>query len=190
MVERSGRLVTCATRSTVDALSLMSVESGMVSGDWMLSQGLTDFERLWALKTAMNHWPGTRTLEVTLRLLDGRSESPGESRGRYLFWWLGLPKPELQYEVVDAAGRLVAINDFAWPDRNIYGEFDGKVKYGRLLEPGQDPGEVVFAEKRREDEIRRVTGGTVVRWVWSELHSASAPTRQLLQLVRQSASAG
>ena len=135
----------------------MSVESGMVSGDRMLSQGLTDFERLWALKTAMNHWPGTRTLEVTLRLLDGRSESPGESRGRYLFRWLGLPKPELQYEVVDAAGRLVAINDFAWPDRNIYGEFDGKVNTADCCEPGQDPGEVVFAEKRREDEIRRVT---------------------------------
>jgi hypothetical protein len=187
VVERAGRFVTCPTRSTVDGLSLMTVESGMVSGDWMLHRGLTDFDRLWALKTEMNQWPDTRTLEITLRLLDGRSESPGESRGRYLFWWLGLPKPDLQHEVFDRSGRLVAVTDFAWPDKGIYGEFDGKVKYGRLLKPGQQAGDVVFAEKRREDEVRRATGGTMVRWIWSELHASSEPTLQLRRLLRQSA---
>ncbi|HEY0698007.1 MAG TPA: hypothetical protein VGD43_09375 [Micromonospora sp.] len=46
------------------------------------------------------------------------------------------------------------------------GEFDGRVKYGRLLRPGQDPGDAVFAEKMREDAIRD-TGLRVVRWVWN-----------------------
>lgn len=187
VVEEARRWVTCPTRSAVDGLSLMNVESGMVSGDWMLHQGLTSFEELWTLKTEMNQWPDTRTLEITLRLLDGRSESVGESRGRYLFWWLGLPRPELQYEVFDRSGRLVAVTDFAWPEQGIYGEFDGKVKYGRLLKPGQDPGDVVFAEKRREDDVRRATGGTMVRWVWSELHASSEPTLQLRSLLRRSA---
>jgi hypothetical protein len=48
------------------------------------------------------------------------------------------------------------------------GEFDGKVKYGRLLEPGQDVGEVVYAEKLREDAIRD-EGWQVVRWTWLDL---------------------
>jgi hypothetical protein len=48
------------------------------------------------------------------------------------------------------------------------GEFDGRIKYGRLLRPGQDAGDAVFAEKRREDAIRDEDWG-VVRWVWSDL---------------------
>jgi len=50
------------------------------------------------------------------------------------------------------------------------GEFDGRIKYGRLLRPGQDAGDAVFAEKVREDAIRD-TGLRVVRWVWHELDS-------------------
>ena len=50
----------------------------------------------------------------------------------------------------------------------MIGEFDGKVKYGRLLRPGQDPGDAVFDEKRREDAIRDEDWG-VTRWTWSEL---------------------
>ncbi len=50
----------------------------------------------------------------------------------------------------------------------MLGEFDGRVKYGRLLRPRQDPGDVVFAEKRREDEMRDAGWG-VVRWVWADL---------------------
>jgi hypothetical protein len=183
IIQRHGRNVTNPTRSTVDGLSLMSTESGIVSGDWMLHHGLTDPESLWAMKTRHNHWPNTRVLEITLRLLDGKSESPGESRARFLFWLMHLPKPELQYEVFDNQGNLVAVTDFAWPGRRVYGEFDGKVKYGRLLKPGQDPGEVVFAEKRREDSVRRATNGTMVRFTWTELHMTSEPSLQLQGLL-------
>ena len=47
-------------------------------------------------------------------------------------------------------------------------EFDGRIKYGRLLKPGQDAGDAVRAEKRREDAIRDEDWG-VVRWVWADL---------------------
>ena len=50
----------------------------------------------------------------------------------------------------------------------MIGEFDGRVKYGRLLKPGQDPGDVVFAEKRREDRLREATGCAIIRLVWSD----------------------
>jgi hypothetical protein len=42
------------------------------------------------------------------------------------------------------------------------------VKYGRALRPGQTAGDVVFAEKRREDALRDL-GFQVVRWTWDEL---------------------
>jgi hypothetical protein len=48
------------------------------------------------------------------------------------------------------------------------GEFDGKIKYGRLLKPGEQPGDVVWREKLREDALRRL-GWEVVRWTWAEL---------------------
>ncbi len=52
--------------------------------------------------------------------------------------------------------------------REVLGEFDGRLKYGRLLEPGQDPGAVVFAEKQREDDLRELTGWGMLRLVWSD----------------------
>ena len=63
--------------------------------------------------------------------------------------------------------------DFCWEEYATVGEFDGRVKYGRLLRPGQDPGDVVFAEKRREDELRDL-GREVARWVWDELETFDA----------------
>ena len=73
----------------------------------------------------------------------------------------------------------------------MLGEFDGRVKYGRLLRPGQEPGDAVFEEKRREDAIRD-EGWGVVRWVWSDLQvphrladpgTASAGTQRSVPLV-------
>ena len=55
-------------------------------------------------------------------------------------------------------GIVVGVADMAWPEHGVLGEFDGKVKYGRLLLPGESPGDAVFREKRREDEMRRLTG--------------------------------
>ena len=48
-----------------------------------------------------------------------------------------------------------------------------EIKYGRLLRPDQSPGDVVFEEKRREDELR-TEAWEVVRWTWPEL-AALAP---------------
>lgn len=56
------------------------------------------------------------------------------------------------------------------------GEFDGRIKYGRLVPSGRQPGDVVFQEKRREDLIRG-EGITVVRWTWAELDDGTAADR-------------
>ena len=90
----------------------------------------------------------------------------------------GLPPPALQHSVRTAAGLFLGQVDFWWEEFATAGEFDGRVKYGRLLRPGQEPGDVVFAEKVREDAIR-ADGREVVRWIWPELSSFDGVARRI-----------
>jgi hypothetical protein len=80
----------------------------------------------------------------------------------------GLAPTELQLEVLGAGGRLVGRCDFGWSGARTVGEFDGRVKYGRLVRPDQRPEDVVWAEKQREDALRDL-GWQVVRWTWWDL---------------------
>ena len=48
------------------------------------------------------------------------------------------------------------------------------MKYTKLVREGEDPGEVVFREKRREDEVRGLRAMPAGGMVWSDL---SAPVR-------------
>jgi hypothetical protein len=80
-----------------------------------------------------------------------------------------LPVPSQQGEVFEPGGRRIGRVDFHF-DGIVLGEFDGRVKYGRLLKPGESPGDAVFAEKLREDALRDL-GFEVVRWTWDDLES-------------------
>jgi hypothetical protein len=91
----------------------------------------------------------------------------------------GLPMPVLQWEVRAAAtGRFIGRVDVGWPELRTAGEFDGLIKYGRTLRPGQDVAEVLVEEKRREDALRD-EDLAVVRWIWSDLANF-APTAKRL----------
>lgn len=81
----------------------------------------------------------------------------------------GLPAPVSQLEVRDELGRFVGRGDFGWAEARTIGEFDGMIKYGRLLRPGEDAGSAVHREKVREDAIRDL-GWFVVRWTWADLN--------------------
>jgi hypothetical protein len=116
----------------------------------------------------MERWPFMRSMHLPVRMADGAAATAGESLGRHLFQASHIPAPQLQYKVFDASGALIGICDWGWPDHGVLGEFDGRIKYGRLLKPGQEPGEVVFAEKQREDLIRGVTDFRMVRIIWSD----------------------
>jgi hypothetical protein len=78
---------------------------------------------------------------------------------------IGAPAPTLQHPVVGASGRLWH-TDFAWPELGIVAEFDGRAKYvdPRFLR-GRRAEDVVYDEKRREDDIRAVVGA-FGRWDW------------------------
>ena len=119
----------------------------------------------------MERWPGSLKHRVVLKVADGRCESVGEHRTLLLIWRQGLPAPIPQYEVFDPeTGELVAIVDFAWPELGVFLEFDGKVKYQKLLKEGESPSDVVVREKRREELVCRLTGWRCIRIVWADLY--------------------
>lgn len=66
----------------------------------------------------------------------------------------------------------------------VAGEFDGKVKYGRLLQPGESAGDAVFREKRREDAVRDL-GWQMVRWTWDEIESPHLVTDRWERAIRR-----
>jgi hypothetical protein len=111
---------------------------------------------------------GSRHAARVITFADGRSESVGESRSRVHLAQLGLAPSALQFPVRSPGGVFIGRADFAWEQAGVIGEFDGRVKYGRLLRPGQEAGEVVFEEKRREDAMRDAAW-EVVRWTWQDL---------------------
>ena len=115
----------------------------------------------------------------TAALLDPRSESPGESMSRVVLADHRIPKPVPQFSVFDRVGRLAGRADFGWQQEHTLGEFDGKVKYGRLLlKPGQSPQDALFEEKRREDLLRDL-GWQIVRWTWADLYAPAALIERL-----------
>jgi hypothetical protein len=69
----------------------------------------------------------------------------------------------------------------------VLGEFDGKVKYGRLLKPGQAPGDAVFEEKRREDRLREVTQWRMGRLAWEDLAQPAITGARFARLLRHAA---
>jgi hypothetical protein len=172
VVELAGVPVTSLARTVVDLSRTLIMDQAVCAGDAALRAGCRA-EDLDVMLAQASGWPGVLQARRTAAFLDGRSESVGESLSRVVFWRLGLPAPQPQYEVFDDDGLLVGRSDFGWEAFRTLGEFDGKVKYGRLLKTGQTAGDVVYLEKRREDSMRDQTW-EMVRWGWVDFDDEAA----------------
>lgn len=180
-----GMRVLRPARCAVEYASTASGESALVAFNSALNKGRVSRQELFDQFACVASWPGMRHVHIPIRLASARSHSVGESRGFWLFWAARLPMPELQHEVRDDGGVLRATCDWGWPELDTYGEFDGAVKYGRLLKSDQDPGDVVFAEKQREDEVREITQGTMIRLVWSDYDRPRVTIARLQRALRR-----
>ncbi len=160
--------VTSVARTVVDLARTVSFESGVVFADAALACGSVTVEQLSAALLGAKGWPGAPRARRVVEFADGRAESVGESRSRVALARAGFPAPVPQWEVRDASGRLIGRVDFGWPRWRVVGEFDGRIKYGELVRPGSAPGDVLFAEKLREDALR-AESLQVIRWTWQDL---------------------
>lgn len=186
VVQREGLSLVRPERAALESASLLDVEHGLALVDSGLRSGAFSRDELDVQAQLMDSWPSSQHLQIVVRLADGRRASVGESRASHLFWSMGLPAPELQYPVFDG-GELVGITDFAWPEYGLLGEFDGRVKYGRYLRPGEDPGDAVFREKQREDRIRQITGWRFIRLTWVMLACPLETAALVRSMLRQAA---
>ncbi|MGQ0572574.1 MAG: hypothetical protein ACT4RN_00025 [Pseudonocardia sp.] len=174
-----GMATTSPARTVTDVARSLPFEHAVVVADAALAAGVVEHKQLAEALARAGRWPGTPAARRVVTFADAGSRSVGESRSRVVIARAGLPAPELQVEVRAAADQcFIGDVDFLWRAHRTVGEFDGKVKYGRLLRPGQDPGEVVYQEKRREDRLRD-EDLEVVRWGWSDLADFAATAARL-----------
>lgn len=167
IVHLRGWRVTSLARTVVDSARWLNYADGVAVVDASLHQGLDPAalnEELVKARRRRNNARARRAVAFG----DGRAESAGESRSRVAMAQLGLPMPTLQHEFFRDNGELVARVDFDWEEFGTCGEFDGLVKYGRLLKPGQSAEGVVLYEKQREESLRE-RGRWVIRWIHTDL---------------------
>lgn len=162
-----GLRVTDATRTVIDSARITGLESAVTIADAALHTEQTTKEALLEQLNRMRDWPGARNAGRVVEFADGRAESVGESWARIVMDAAGLPRPKLQVEL--PTGDRV---DFLFVEYMTVVEFDGRHKYGRLLKAGEEPGDVAWREKRREDRIR-AQGYQVVRLVWADLYDTA-----------------
>jgi hypothetical protein len=148
--------------------ALFGVEAGLVSADALLRAAPgTD---LVAASRAGRFCNGAHRAAMVVLLADGRSESPGESRSRWLLHGLGLPTPEPQAVIADVDGWAARV-DLLFRAERVVVEFDGLLKYTHP--------DVLRAEKLREDRLRAL-GYEVVRLTWADLARPEAVKARIL----------
>ncbi len=171
-------------RITLEATTVGGAEAGLCVANHMLHHELTTIRDLTAQYVGMESWPNTLAIEIVLRLADSRIESVGESRTFWCCFQQSLPMPEPQYKIRDGSGRVVARVDFAWPKYGVFLEFDGRIKYEKLLRDGERASDVVIREKLREELVCRLTGWHCIRITWADLENPA----QLVGLIKDALS--
>jgi hypothetical protein len=173
-MEIDGVLVTSPARTLLDLARTVSFGNAVVAIDHALNPDRADPPVLVLadeLSEALAAARSARGLVRAQRAIDfGRPNvaNPGESLSRVAIFELGFPDPELQCRHRNPRGGWY-YSDHEWPAHRLIGEFDGKGKYVKdEYLRGRSPGDVVYAEKIREDHLR-AEGFTVVRWGWAEL---------------------
>ncbi len=177
--EVDGLLVVKPGRCVWDVAIAGPREAALVIADAALHLGFTNDDELVELTRRHAHWRGAGRAKITLSLADGSSESPGETRSRYLFREAGLPRPVPQFTIFNEDGSHLATVDFAWPEFRHLAEFDGMKKYARSND--------LAGEKVREDKVRRLAWG-MTRIIWSQLAPGLRRllARDLLDAMKQS----
>jgi very-short-patch-repair endonuclease len=92
--------------------------------DALVVHGATDLDSVRSAAAGATG-PGCRRARLVAHLADGLAGSPQETRLRLLLHAARL-SPVAQYTVLDPDGRFVARVDFAWPERRLAVEYEGR----------------------------------------------------------------
>lgn len=181
--EVDGLRVTTPTRTIADlACSLPFEEAVCAADDAARRLGVTGADVAALLERRPGRAGHPRARRVA-RFMDGCAESVGESRSRVLLHEAGFT-PSLQ-RVLNCGNNNYRV-DFFLDESNVVGEFDGRVKYGRLVPSGDTPADVLWREKLREDRLRDA-GYEIARWTWADLRIPAAVVERVSRAQARSA---
>ncbi|MDQ6752087.1 MAG: endonuclease domain-containing protein [Actinomycetota bacterium] len=163
LTARSGSPIktTSLARTVLDCARTLELPNAVIIGDHALRKGLT-VEGLRSVLDSDAVKRGSARARRVLDALDARSESAGESRTRLLLRGFDVPQPEPQLAIPTDAGTFRA--DFAWKERKLILEFDGRYKYFDF----KSTEEMLFEERRREKKLMEL-GWTFIRIEWPDL---------------------
>ncbi len=164
-------LTTGIERTVLDCARILPLEQAAVIGDHALRKGAG----IDSMRQLLDRSPvkrGTRRARDLLNVLDGRSESVGETRTRLLIRSFGLNMFIPQVEIPTLAGLFRA--DFADRGSRVVIEFDGSRKYTDY----NPTDEVLIAERRRENALIE-EGWLVLRLEWKHLAHPAEVRRRL-----------
>lgn len=184
IVVRHGLLCTSLTRTVFDLARAATCELALSAADAALSrvavhrhQQDADTAASWREELARLERPGLRGIRQArwvADFADGRAQLPGESVSRLQLFRLGYDSPELQVQVIGAEGDRYFL-DFGFRRARKFGEFDGEGKYlESALRSSDTPSDEVLREKRREDDVRGVTGWGFARWGSAHIRTPDA----------------
>lgn len=173
-----GLRVTSLERTVLDLAARRPTLSAVIAMSAVRHAGVS-LERIQHAALRAGRMPGIRAARSVIAQSSGFSESPLETLVLVRCRDLGFAEPEQQRRIRGVDGVLYRV-DFAWRDGTIVLEADGKLKYA----PSGDrptPGDVLWAEKRREDALRpRVAA--FGRVAWDDAWQAAGLERQLVAL--------
>ncbi|OMH23543.1 hypothetical protein BKD30_11500 [Tersicoccus phoenicis] len=155
-----------------DMASIATHRAALVVADQAARRGLdTDVLRRWIADNPGR--PGVRRLALVLDRLDPAAESAGETLTRVLLHEWAVPLPVSQHWIMTAIGYHRV--DFAWPDRRIILEFDGRGKYFDY----RPTAEALYEERRREKALVNA-GWRVIRIGWADVTRKTEAFRRLI----------
>ena len=167
--------VTSPERTIVDIAREYGVESGLVTADAALRQGVVREVDLADVVDELGYDLDVSAARQVLALADGAAESPLESRSRWQMHVHRVPPPLTQVEINTRGGRFLGRTDFYWP-AGVVGEVDGNSKY-------TSP-DVLIREKWRQEGLEAAELRTV-RWGAVDLRGFGPTAARLLRALQR-----
>lgn len=125
LMEVRGIRATTPLRTALDLGRLLRRDQALAALDAMLRVGGFTLDQLLAEIERFKGFRGVRQLRALAPLADGRAQSPGESILRLRWYDAGLPRPQLQIEVILDA-RTVFYLDIGLEELLFAAEYDGE----------------------------------------------------------------
>lgn len=125
IVAIGGTRVTAPRRTAVDLARFRPRTEAVVALDALTHARLCTLAEVREAIPVLRGQRGVRQAAEVVDLASDRSESPMETRLRLVLVDGGLPAPEVQWEVLDRYGIVIARLDLAYPEKLIGIEYDG-----------------------------------------------------------------